>query len=108
MIVLSSEEAVAALNEKNAELNGILGAQEDENTYDFDAECGNDIVQVGCYAADIFKYYKQRELKFPVAKYLDKQKELNKHMRMILVDWMVEVQVSSGDSRLQLLNVVIK
>lgn len=65
---------------------------------DFDAETGNDPFQVGLYAEDIFAYYRRREGRFAINKYLDgteSQSELNRNMRSILVDWMVEVQVIS-------------
>jgi hypothetical protein len=95
-VYVRSELNVAALNVKNTKLTEKnLTAELAESVYNFDAECGNDPFQVGCYAADIFQYYKKREGKFVVKKYLEKQRELNKNMRMILVDWMVEVQVNT-------------
>lgn len=60
--------------------------------YDIDEEMKNDVLHVPEYAFDIFEYYKLRESNFVVKKYLDKQGEVNKAMRAILVDWMVEVQ----------------
>jgi len=60
---------------------------------DFDKEVGNDPFQVALYAVEVFEYYRRRETRFPIRKYLDKQSELNQNMRSILVDWMVEVQV---------------
>ncbi|GFR33446.1 hypothetical protein TNCT_183091 [Trichonephila clavata] len=65
-----------------------------EGVEDFDATCKEDPNGVPDYAFDIFKYYKEREKVFIVKKYLDKQKEMTKSMRAILVDWMVEVQES--------------
>jgi hypothetical protein len=65
-----------------------------DGVIDFDADCGKDPFQVGIYAEDIFAYYKRREGRFTIQKYLEKQPQLNKNMRAILVDWMVEVQVS--------------
>ncbi|XP_041075774.1 G2/mitotic-specific cyclin-B3-like [Polyodon spathula] len=44
------------------------------------------------YAKDIFDYLKKREEKFVIPNYMDKQSDLNKEMRAILVDWMIEVQ----------------
>ncbi|KFM65911.1 G2/mitotic-specific cyclin-B3, partial [Stegodyphus mimosarum] len=61
---------------------------------DFDKSCLTDPYSEPRYAADIFKYYREREKMFPVTKYLDKQAELSKAMRAILIDWMVEVQES--------------
>ncbi|MBN3270850.1 CCNB3 protein, partial [Polyodon spathula] len=44
------------------------------------------------YAKDIFDYLKKREEKFVIPNYMEKQSDLNKEMRAILVDWMIEVQ----------------
>ncbi|GFW47337.1 hypothetical protein TNCV_335081 [Trichonephila clavipes] len=65
-----------------------------EGVEDFDATCKEDPNSVPDYAFHIFKYYREREKVFIVKKYLDKQKEMTKSMRAILVDWMVEVQES--------------
>lgn len=81
-------------NKKNEKIAEKLKSCMPEGVVDFDEETGNDPFQVGLYAADIFAYYKRRELRFPIRKYLDRQTELNKNMRSILVDWMVEVQVA--------------
>nr|XP_042899639.1 G2/mitotic-specific cyclin-B3 isoform X1 [Parasteatoda tepidariorum] len=61
---------------------------------DFDKACLDDPFSVPQYVADVFKYYKERETKFVISNYLDKQREMTKSMRAILVDWMVEVQES--------------
>jgi hypothetical protein len=86
---------VEELNKKNEELSQELSSDLPDGVIDFDRETGDDPFQVALYAKDIFKYYKKREAVFPVAKYLSSQSELNKGMRSILVDWLVEVQVSS-------------
>ncbi|KAK3922442.1 G2/mitotic-specific cyclin-B3 [Frankliniella fusca] len=59
---------------------------------DFDAESATDPFAVSEYAYDIFEYLKGRESKFKVADYMDKQIDLTRFMRSLLVDWMVEVQ----------------
>jgi len=44
------------------------------------------------YAQDIHNYLKKAELKFlPKSNYMDKQVDINKTMRTVLVDWLVEV-----------------
>jgi len=91
-LTLSSTEL--ALNSKNIKLTEEVKKALPDGVFDFDNECGDDPFQVGLYAQDIFDYYKTRELKFPVSKYLTSQTELNKGMRSILVDWLVEVQES--------------
>ncbi|XP_055925073.1 G2/mitotic-specific cyclin-B3-like isoform X2 [Argiope bruennichi] len=65
-----------------------------EGVEDFDATCIEDPSSVPQYARDIFRWYREREKQFILVKYLDKQKEMTKSMRAILVDWMVEVQES--------------
>lgn len=65
-----------------------------EGVVDYDRECESDPFAVAVYATDIFKYYKEREAKFPISKYLETQPEISVSMRSILVDWMVEVQES--------------
>ncbi|XP_033759926.1 G2/mitotic-specific cyclin-B3-like [Pecten maximus] len=59
---------------------------------DVDKENMTDIAQVALYASFIFEYYKERELKFMVPTYMEKQTSLTTNMRAILVDWLVEVQ----------------
>ncbi|XP_018006504.1 G2/mitotic-specific cyclin-B3 isoform X2 [Hyalella azteca] len=61
---------------------------------DYDKECEMDPFAVALYAHDIFQYYKQREAKFQIDKYLSRQSQVTESMRSILVDWMVEVQES--------------
>ncbi|XP_036852200.1 G2/mitotic-specific cyclin-B3 [Manis javanica] len=46
------------------------------------------------YAKDIFSYMKEREEKFILKKYMNRQIDISSDMRAILVDWMVEVQMS--------------
>ncbi|CAG2104075.1 unnamed protein product [Medioppia subpectinata] len=46
------------------------------------------------YASDIFRHYTERELKCKTKKYMESQPELNKAMRTVLIDWMVEIQES--------------
>jgi len=87
-------ESVENLNLKNDKLTVELKSKFPDGVTDFDAETINDPFQVGLYAEDIFAYYKRRELRFSVKKYLERQTELNRNMRAILVDWMVEVQES--------------
>ncbi|CAD6992337.1 unnamed protein product [Ceratitis capitata] len=63
-----------------------------EGVEDFDKFHWNDIFQVSNYAMDIFEYMKSREAEFPITDYMVKQVNLNKWMRTLLIDWMVEVQ----------------
>ncbi|XP_045144205.1 G2/mitotic-specific cyclin-B3 [Echinops telfairi] len=46
------------------------------------------------YAKDIFSYMKEREEKFIIKKYMNRQTDINSDMRAILVDWLVEVQMT--------------
>jgi len=44
------------------------------------------------YVTKIFDYYREREDRFKIDDYIKKQPNINKQMRLLLVDWMVEVQ----------------
>ncbi|NXE15248.1 CCNB3 protein, partial [Lophotis ruficrista] len=44
------------------------------------------------YAKEIFEYMREREEKFILPDYMEKQPDISGDMRAILVDWMVEVQ----------------
>ncbi|XP_053931573.1 G2/mitotic-specific cyclin-B3 isoform X2 [Cuculus canorus] len=44
------------------------------------------------YAKEIFEYMREREEKFILPNYMEKQSDISRDMRAILVDWMVEVQ----------------
>ncbi|NXS56403.1 CCNB3 protein, partial [Brachypteracias leptosomus] len=44
------------------------------------------------YAKEIFEYMRGREEKFLLPDYMEKQPDISRDMRAILVDWMVEVQ----------------
>ncbi|XP_068390139.1 G2/mitotic-specific cyclin-B3 isoform X2 [Eschrichtius robustus] len=46
------------------------------------------------YIKDIFSYMKEREEKFILKKYMTRQTDINSDMRAILVDWLVEVQMT--------------
>ncbi|XP_045600577.1 G2/mitotic-specific cyclin-B3 isoform X2 [Procambarus clarkii] len=65
-----------------------------EGVADYDKEMESDPFAMALYARDIFNYYKERENKFPIDKYIDRQPDVSRSMRSILVDWMVEVQES--------------
>lgn len=55
-------------------------------------ENDNDEFNVADYVTYIFKHYREREEKFIVKDYIKNQPLINKQMRHLLVDWMVEVQ----------------
>lgn len=59
---------------------------------DFDKQSPNDPYEVSEYTMDIFNYLKEREKFYPMQPYMDKQPHITKWMRMLVVDWMVEVQ----------------
>lgn len=44
------------------------------------------------YTEAIFEYYRARDKKFKIGDYIKEQPHINKQMRLLLVDWMVEVQ----------------
>ena len=61
---------------------------------DFDKTQLTEVSSEAQYAHDIFLYYKEKELKYLVPKYMHQQIHITKSMRAVLVDWMVEVQES--------------
>ncbi|CAH1389381.1 unnamed protein product [Nezara viridula] len=59
---------------------------------DYDQEQMSDLGSVAMYAMDIFNYLKSRENHFKINDYMCKQTSINKSMRALLIDWMVEIQ----------------
>lgn len=86
-ITSASTQFEATIKEANKPLipNGVI---------DFDREIWDDPTQVPDYAFDVFNYLKEREDEFQIENYLQKQPNLTRWMRTLLVDWMVEVQES--------------
>jgi cyclin B len=81
----------AASNRSSLSSNGSLSDNLVNFWEDIDAE-DKDEFSSSDYVSTIFKYYRERESKFVVDDYLRRQPHLNKQMRLLLVDWMVEVQ----------------
>ncbi|XP_062521521.1 G2/mitotic-specific cyclin-B3-like [Corticium candelabrum] len=46
------------------------------------------------YAQDIYHHMRQKEMAQSITSYMDKQRDISPNLRMVLVDWMVEVQES--------------
>ncbi|NXF76142.1 CCNB3 protein, partial [Sclerurus mexicanus] len=59
---------------------------------DIDKEQLGDPYASAEYAKEIFDYMREREEKFILPDYMEKQPDITGDMRAILVDWMVEVQ----------------
>ncbi|NWI16096.1 CCNB3 protein, partial [Crypturellus soui] len=59
---------------------------------DIDQEQLGDPYASAEYAKEIFDYMREREEKFVLPNYMEKQTDISGDMRAILVDWMVEVQ----------------
>ena len=78
------QEFVGELN-ANAAADNITG-WEDIDAGELDEFNAND------YVTFIFKYYREREDKFIIDDYIKRQPHINRQMRLLLVDWMVEVQ----------------
>ncbi|KAI3868119.1 hypothetical protein MKX03_035335 [Papaver bracteatum] len=58
---------------------------------DIDAgDVGNQLAAVE-YVKDLYKFYKLAESSIQIHDYMDSQNHINENMRMILVDWLVEV-----------------
>ncbi|KAL6092029.1 hypothetical protein STEG23_026832 [Scotinomys teguina] len=65
---------------------------EDSDTMESIPKEDEDLTYNPTYIKEIFTYLRQREKKFIVTKYMDRQMELTSGMRAILVDWLVEIQ----------------
>ncbi|XP_038050582.1 G2/mitotic-specific cyclin-B3-like [Patiria miniata] len=96
-----SVDLVELMNQRNdektteADIKDAVAAitlQESPDYNDIDEENKGDPNQSPIYAQDIFNYLKERELRTPIESYFDQQPEVNRHMRAVLVDWLVEVQ----------------
>jgi len=59
---------------------------------DYDLKNIGDINAEAQFAYDIFEYYFMKEKQFQIPDYIQKQTEISKTMRSILVDWIVELQ----------------
>ena len=66
-------------------------AEEVTGWEDIDAD-ESDEFSANDYVSYIFKYYRERENRFIIDDYIKQQPNINKQMRLLLVDWMVEVQ----------------
>ncbi|XP_022093413.1 G2/mitotic-specific cyclin-B3-like isoform X2 [Acanthaster planci] len=96
-----SVDTVELMNQRNnaktaeTDIKDAVAAISLEESLDFkdiDEENKDDPNQSPVYAQDIFNYLKERELRTPIQAYFDRQPEVNRHMRAVLVDWLVEVQ----------------
>lgn len=97
VISVTSEESsivsdILSFNSSTCNLSQIIEKMPPPNVVDFDKENWDDPFQVSHYVMDIFQYLKEREQEFIIDNYMDRQIHLTKWMRMLLVDWMVEVQ----------------
>ena len=90
----SIEQATNQLDLQKEQPSNLRLSQAEQVTgwLDIDAGDENDEFTTADYVKQIFKYYRKREPLFAVDDYLKQQPHLNKHMRSLLVDWMVEVQ----------------
>lgn len=101
---LNSSKRLSSLSNVDSSMNTTLYKtvidQSDSNTVqvpppgvvDFDQQSPNDPYEVSEYTMDIFNYLKDREKCYPMKPYMDRQPHITKWMRMLVVDWMVEVQ----------------
>lgn len=90
--VTALEELSITNSEKKSDKKESLGPSLPKGVDDFDKECAHDPGLVSNYAFDIFSYLKTRETRYIIPAYMDRQPHINKYMRSVLVDWMVEVQ----------------
>ncbi|XP_060039572.1 G2/mitotic-specific cyclin-B3 [Erinaceus europaeus] len=83
----SNSSKLSSKNKKSREERITSLKAADDNEYD-------DSFYDSVYTKDIFMYMKEREHKFMVKSYMNWQTEINAHMRSLLIDWLVEVQIS--------------
>jgi len=88
------EEPILEITVKSSTVTESTVQSPPEGVHDFDKETWTDPFQMSRYCMEIFEYYKSREPHFAITKYLEHQPEVNKQMRAVLVDWLVEVQES--------------
>ncbi|MCL7037779.1 hypothetical protein MKW94_007406 [Papaver nudicaule] len=62
-----------------------------EAIIDIDGADANNHLAAVEYVEDLYKFYKLTEHSSMVHDYMDMQNQINGHMRMILVDWLIEV-----------------
>jgi hypothetical protein len=76
-----------------AQLNDTISLENNnsQDWIDIDAD-ERDEFNANDYVVAIFDYYRERENQFVIDDYITRQQHLNKQMRHLLVDWMVEVQ----------------
>ncbi|XP_063967757.1 G2/mitotic-specific cyclin-B3-like [Lytechinus pictus] len=91
------KDAVAAISLESDEVEEerVISEEETEEIEeytDIDAENLGDPNLAPNYAADIFKYLKEKEESSQIDDYFSRQKDITRHMRSVLVDWLVEVQ----------------
>ncbi|XP_003505848.1 G2/mitotic-specific cyclin-B3 [Cricetulus griseus] len=86
----ASKDLQSAVGEKQTE---VIILDDSDTAESIEKEDRNPALN-SVYIKEIFIYLRQREEKFIVMKYMDRQMELTSDMRAILVDWLVEVQTS--------------
>jgi hypothetical protein len=89
--VNSNDENDDSEAKSSKEEMAIADLQPIESWEDIDAN-DTDEFNASDYVNYIFKYYNERENKFTIRDYIKEQPHINKQMRLLLVDWMVEVQ----------------
>jgi transcription initiation factor TFIIIB Brf1 subunit/transcription initiation factor TFIIB len=89
---LANTSLTASEEKLNEAAANLSAADQVKGWEDIDANDKDDEFTCSEYVTSIFKYYRQRERKFQVGDYLTRQRNITKHMRTLLVDWMVEVQ----------------
>lgn len=93
LVSTDSDKSLRSIAEDDSSCTDIVSStRPPPGVTDFDKENWDDPFQVSHYTMDIFNYLKSRESEFEIDNYMERQVHLTKWMRMLLVDWMVEVQ----------------
>lgn len=89
--LISTIEKITRVSGQQLAAEHVFDAEQVTGWDDIDAE-DRDEFSASDYVTSIFKYYRERESQFVVDDYLRRHTHLNKLMRLLLIDWMVEVQ----------------
>ncbi|KAI3853966.1 hypothetical protein MKW92_012050 [Papaver armeniacum] len=81
----------SVLDARSKAAQGGIADKPKESIIDIDGPDADNHLAAVEYVDDLYKFYKLTESSSQVHDYMDSQDQINGHMRMILVDWLIEV-----------------
>ncbi|KAI3865013.1 hypothetical protein MKX03_012167 [Papaver bracteatum] len=81
----------SVLDARSKAAQGGIADKPKESIIDIDGPDADNHLAAVEYVDDLYKFYKLTESSSRVHDYMDSQDQINGHMRMILVDWLIEV-----------------